>query len=149
MHKFNMSFVFHFCILGLTSWIDILDLNQPFKGWNLRALQNETRMRTSILNMEPFLPCMQVAQAKRPSLDSLLLAACVFTSATIPFTLSYFHWVTLTSTYGPPGWVVFWVVKMPFIYHISPNLWHCHDFVSPHLTQGHFTHEARAVTMKL
>ena len=46
MHKFNMSFVIHFYILGLTSWIWTFQL----KGWNLRTLQNETHMRSSILN---------------------------------------------------------------------------------------------------
>ena len=49
MHKFNTSFLFHFYIIGLTSWI--LNPALQLKDLNLRALQNETRMRTSILNI--------------------------------------------------------------------------------------------------
>ena len=45
MHKFNTSFVFHFYILSL-GFESALQL----KGWNLKALQNETHMRASILN---------------------------------------------------------------------------------------------------
>ena len=43
MHKFNMSFVIHFCILGFEATLQL-------KGWNLIALQNETHMRAPILN---------------------------------------------------------------------------------------------------
>ena len=48
MHKFNMSFVFSF----LYSWNRRLGSEQALQlnGWNLRALQNETHVRTSILN---------------------------------------------------------------------------------------------------
>ena len=47
-HKVNMSFVFHFYTLELTSWIWTSSLQ--LKNWNLRALQNETHMRVSISN---------------------------------------------------------------------------------------------------
>ena len=47
MHKFNMSFVFQFYNLGLTSWIWT---NPSTEELNLRALQNKTHMRASILN---------------------------------------------------------------------------------------------------
>ena len=43
MHKFNMNFAFHFYILGFEPAFQL-------KGWKLIALQNETHMRTSILN---------------------------------------------------------------------------------------------------
>ena len=39
---------YEFCISFLYSWIDVLDLKQ--RWWNLKALQNETHMRASILN---------------------------------------------------------------------------------------------------
>jgi hypothetical protein len=75
MHKFNMSFVFHFCILGLTSWIDILDLNQPFKGWNLRALPPMHASGTSqkaIIRLA-FVGCMRFHKCHH-SLHSFLLS---------------------------------------------------------------------------
>ena len=49
MHKFNMSFTFHFYILGLMSWIWT---NPSSKELKLRALQNETHMRASIFNID-------------------------------------------------------------------------------------------------
>ena len=47
MHKFDMNF----CISFLYTWIDVLDLKQPFQLNDkiLRALENKTHMRASIL----------------------------------------------------------------------------------------------------
>ena len=47
MHKFIMSFVFHFYILD---WCLEFELVLQPKSQNLRALQNETHMGASILN---------------------------------------------------------------------------------------------------
>ena len=48
MHKFNMSFVFHFYILRLTSWIWTNPLTEGLKFE--RTVPNQTHTRTSILN---------------------------------------------------------------------------------------------------
>ena len=40
--------LYEFCISFLHSWIDVLNLKQ--RSWNLRALQNGTHVRASILN---------------------------------------------------------------------------------------------------
>ena len=48
MHTFNMSFVFHFYILGLTSWIWTNPSTEELK---FESPWNETHMRDSILNL--------------------------------------------------------------------------------------------------
>ena len=53
MHKFSMNYVFHFYILRLTSWI--WNATLQLKQRNLRALQNETHMRASIVNTDSLL----------------------------------------------------------------------------------------------
>ena len=49
MHKFNMNF-FNFISIFL-DWRLRFEPTLQLKGWNLRAHQNETHMRTSILNI--------------------------------------------------------------------------------------------------
>ena len=48
IHKFNMSFVSHFCILGLTSWIWT---NLSTEGLKFESPWNETHIKASILTI--------------------------------------------------------------------------------------------------
>ena len=71
MHKFNMSFVFHFYTLGLMSWIWInssierVKFESPSKMKHIWGLQSWTLVPT-------FVPCWQWASL--PWLEALLLA---------------------------------------------------------------------------
>ena len=66
MRKFDMSFVFHLYILGLTSWIRT---NPSTEALKFETLQNETHTRASILNTSLYAPInspLSLANAPSP-----------------------------------------------------------------------------------